>query len=125
MTPSNSDMVDVLTIDAAGLKTLLARGNVTSQNLVKQYLAQIQRHDGKLHAMIQTTPIDLLEKRASMLDQERAAGKTRGPLHGIPIIIKACCNMRLMQNLILTLPRTTLQHIPAWDCGPPLAVLLF
>lgn len=112
MTPINSDMADVLTVDAEGLKTLLERGNITSQGLVKQYLAQIQRHDGKFHAMIQTTPIGLVEKRASMLDQERAAGKTRGPLHGIPIIIKASCNMRSMQNLILTLPRTTSQHIP-------------
>lgn len=43
--------------------------------------------------MIQTTPIALLEERTSILDQERAAGKARGPLHGIPIIIKASGSM--------------------------------
>lgn len=90
MTVTNGGMaVDVLTIDAEGLKTLLERGNVTSRGLVEQYLAQIQRHDDRFHAMIQTAPIDLLKERATMLDQERAAGSTRGPLHGIPIIIKA------------------------------------
>lgn len=94
MTKTNGDKaVDVLTIDAEGLKTLLERGDVTSQGLVRQYLAQIKRHDGKFHAMIQTTPIALLEERASMLDRERATGKTRGPLHGIPIIIKASRSM--------------------------------
>lgn len=81
--------VDVLTIDGEGLKALLERGDVSSQGLVKQYLAQIQRQDKKLHAMIQTSPDNLLEERAKLLDQERAAGKIRGPLHGIPIIIKA------------------------------------
>ncbi|KAK3941391.1 amidase signature domain-containing protein [Diplogelasinospora grovesii] len=80
--------VDLLTIDARGLQTLLENGNVTSLDLVRQYLAQIQKHDDKFHAMIQTTPHEILEKTASLLDQERAAGKIRGPLHGIPILIK-------------------------------------
>ncbi|OKO93433.1 hypothetical protein PENSUB_12496 [Penicillium subrubescens] len=85
---NSGKVVDVLTIDAKGLQRSFERGDVTSLDLVKQYLAQIQRHDSKLHAMIQMTPNDLLEARAKLLDQERAAGKTRGPLHGIPIIIK-------------------------------------
>lgn len=88
-TSTANEAVDILTIDAHALKTLLDHGRVTTQGLVKQYLAQIQRHDHNLHAMIQTTPENLLEERARLLDQERAAGKIRGPLHGIPIIIKA------------------------------------
>lgn len=80
--------VDVLTIDAQGLQKLLENGDVTSLDLVGQYLAQIEKHDGKLHAMIQTTPKDLLEATAKSLDQERAAGRIRGPLHGIPILVK-------------------------------------
>ncbi|KAJ5648058.1 hypothetical protein N7490_004430 [Penicillium lividum] len=80
--------VDLLTIDAKALQTLLSQGQVTSLGLVRQYVAQIKRHDDKLHAMIQITPNDLLEATANILDQERASGKTRGPLHGVPIIIK-------------------------------------
>lgn len=87
--PTKSEKaVDVLTIDAQCLRKLLENGDVTSLGLVGQYLAQIEKHDGKLHAMIQTTPKDLLEATAKSLDQERAAGKIRGPLHGIPILIK-------------------------------------
>jgi len=87
--PTKSEKaVDVLTIDAQGLQNLLENGDVTSLGLVSQYLAQIGKHDGKLHAMIQITPKDLLEATAKSLDRERAAGKIRGPLHGIPIIIK-------------------------------------
>ncbi|KAJ5379413.1 hypothetical protein N7509_012532 [Penicillium cosmopolitanum] len=80
--------IDVLKIDARHLQGLLESGRVTSLDLVRQYVTQIQRHDSKLHAMIQTTSIDLLEQTARSLDQERADGKIRGPLHGIPITIK-------------------------------------
>jgi amidase len=88
ITTRSEKAVNVLTIDAEGLQKLLENGDVTSLGLVGQYLAQIDKHDGKLHAMIQTTPKHLLEATAKSLDQERAAGKIRGPLHGIPIIIK-------------------------------------
>lgn len=89
---SQEKMVDLLTIDVKALQALLSAGEVTSLGLVRQYVAQINKHDEKLHAMIRITPNDLLEEAAKSLDQERAAGKTRGPLHGIPIIIKVCCD---------------------------------
>lgn len=38
--------------------------------------------------MIQTAPEALLRERAKTLDEERAAGKPCGPLHGIPILLK-------------------------------------
>ncbi|OQE17313.1 hypothetical protein PENSTE_c021G09390 [Penicillium steckii] len=80
--------MNLLEIDAKQLQGLLESGEVTSLDLVRRYIAQIQRHDDKLHAMIQITPLDLIEQRARSLDQERAAGNVRGPLHGIPITIK-------------------------------------
>lgn len=79
---------DPLTVDAKALKELLESGAVTALGLVRRYVAQIQEHDAKFHAMIRTTPIDLLEEHAKLLDRERASGQLRGPLHGIPIIIK-------------------------------------
>jgi hypothetical protein len=80
--------LDVLTADAKELQSRLENGDVTSLDLVKRYIQQIQRYDDKLHAMIQTTPNDLLEATANALDRERASGKIRGPLHGMPIIVK-------------------------------------
>jgi amidase len=91
LTPSNTrdvTAVDLLTIDAKGLQSLLANGGLTSLDLVRQCLAQIQQHDGYLHAMIKTTPIQILEETARSLDRERAVGILRGPLHGIPILVK-------------------------------------
>lgn len=79
---------DVLTADVRTLQRLLGRGAVNNSSLVDRYLAQIEKHDDYLHALIQVTPRDLLVKRAGELDGERKEGRLRGPLHGIPIIIK-------------------------------------
>ncbi|KAJ5098877.1 hypothetical protein N7532_005878 [Penicillium argentinense] len=85
---TGAEEIDVLSIDARALQTLLENGKVTSLDLVRRYVAQIERFDGNLHAMIQTTSTEILEKTAKSLDEERASGKIRSPLHGIPITIK-------------------------------------
>lgn len=120
--------INVLEIDAKNLQTLLEKGTVTSLDLVRQYVAQIQRHDDKLHAMIRTTPIEILEDTAKSLDQERAAGKIRGPLHGIPITIKVRqgpdgCD-RAEATLLISFPRTILPLIQILDSRLVQGVLL-
>lgn len=80
--------VDVLTSDIKVIETLLRHGHTTSRFLVEAYLAQIEKHDNYLHAMIQITPKELLFERADSLDKGRRAGKECGPLYGIPIIVK-------------------------------------
>jgi amidase len=67
----------------------MAAGTLTSAALVQQYLARIAAIDKAgpaLHAVIELNP-DALTIAAS-LDRERKAGKLRGPLHGIPVLIK-------------------------------------
>src|SRR5881409_140257 len=59
---------------------------VTSRELVQQYLTRIALYDGRLHATISVNPNAL--KEAEELDRERARGRLRGPLHGIPIALK-------------------------------------
>ncbi|KAL4866522.1 hypothetical protein BDV12DRAFT_172729 [Aspergillus spectabilis] len=80
--------IDLLAADVRSLGELLTSNRITSQSLVNRYIDQIDKHDDYLHAMIQTTPREILMKRAQELDKEREAGKIRGPLHGIPIILK-------------------------------------
>src|SRR5215471_3352983 len=58
----------------------------TSHEIVQQYLGRIARYDARLHATITVNPNALEE--AAELDRERARGKLRGPLHGIPIALK-------------------------------------
>jgi amidase len=79
---------DLLTADTKVLQQMLTAGSITSAGLVDAYLAQIRKHDDYLHAMIQTTPLSILKASAQTLDEEREAGKVRGPLHGIPILVK-------------------------------------
>jgi amidase len=68
------------------LKELLDRGEVDSSTLVCYYLARIREHNDLLRAVIELNPDAL--RLASLYDNERGHGLIRGPLHGIPILLK-------------------------------------
>lgn len=68
------------------LQKALASGRVTSRQIVEEYLVRIATYDRLLRATISVNPRALQE--ADLLDRERAQGKLRGPLHGIPIALK-------------------------------------
>jgi len=80
--------IDIMDATAAGLSDEMEKGNVTSEQLVQMYIDRIQAYDKKkkLNSIISINPNALEEARK--LDKERAAGKVRGPLHGIPIVVK-------------------------------------
>ena len=80
---------DVTGKSIAELSAAQARGQVGSLQLVEAYLARIARIDRGglgLHSVLAVNPQALAQARA--LDRERAAGHVRGPLHGIPLLIK-------------------------------------
>ena len=79
---------DLLTVDAKTLAIELGRGRLSSVELVERSLDMIQKHDGYLHAMLSIVPREKLKQTAEALDRERQQGKLRGPLHGIPIVVK-------------------------------------
>jgi amidase len=71
------------------LQSMMTSGELTSRHLVELYLKRIEAIDKngpKLNSVIETNPDAL--SIASCLDDERRHGKTRGPLHGIPVLIK-------------------------------------
>jgi amidase len=71
------------------LQRRLAAGEVTSRGLTEAYLARIEALDQngpRVNSVIETNPDALAI--AEGLDRERKAGRIRGPLHGIPILIK-------------------------------------
>ena len=76
----------VVEASIVNLQIALEEGRVTSRELVLQYLARIATYEDKLNAAITVSP-DALEE-AETLDRERASGKIRGPLHGIPVALK-------------------------------------
>ena len=65
------------------LAELIRARKVTSTQLTKMYLERLKRYDPQLHCVITLTE-DLALKQAKKADEEIAAGKYRGPLHGIP-----------------------------------------
>jgi Asp-tRNA(Asn)/Glu-tRNA(Gln) amidotransferase A subunit family amidase len=71
------------------LQEALRGGTVTSRQLVEAYLARIAAYDRKgprLNAMVALNPRALQD--ADALDQDRSRGAIRGPLHGIPVLVK-------------------------------------
>lgn len=68
------------------LKNLLDNGALSSVELCAAYLARIDSLNAQVNAVIETNPqaLELAEK----LDSERQLGTTRGPLHGLPILVK-------------------------------------
>ena len=68
------------------LQAQMAAHRLGSAELTEAYLRRIERLDPLLHAVIETNP-DALEI-AARRDKERRAGRIRGPLHGIPVLLK-------------------------------------
>src|SRR6187200_1088497 len=68
------------------MQAAMAKGEVTSRQLVEQYLMRIAMYEDRLNATLAVNPKALEE--ADALDRERAQGKVRGPLHGIPVALK-------------------------------------
>src|SRR6185503_5021917 len=96
------------------LQDAMTRGATTSEDVVRDYLARLALYDRNgplLKAMLALNPRAIADARA--LDAERAAGRVRGPFHGIPIAFK--------DNIdVLGLPttggsRALVDHVPRLD----------
>lgn len=70
----------------AELQAAMASGQTSARKITQGYLARIADIDKKLNSMIELNPDAM--SIADQMDRERKAGKLRGPLHGIPIVIK-------------------------------------
>src|ERR1044071_5022699 len=68
------------------MQQALKERRVTSRELVQQSLTRIALYEDRLNAIIYVNPRALED--ADALDRERAAGRVRGPLHGIPVALK-------------------------------------
>jgi amidase len=85
-TPANKQSFTVVESSIREMQSAMEQGRVTSREIVLQYLTRIATYEDKLNAVIVVNPHALEEAEAR--DRERAAGKIRGPLHGIPIALK-------------------------------------
>lgn len=86
---SEANDVALLDLPISSIQDKLNSGELTSRQLVEKYKARIGAYDQKgpkLNAISVLNPKAL--ERAEQLDKERKAQGPRGPLHGIPILIK-------------------------------------
>ncbi len=73
-------------LSIADLQAKMASGELSAESISKDYLDRIQAVDPILKSVIEVNPE--ATEIARKLDEERKSGKIRGPLHGIPILIK-------------------------------------
>lgn len=87
--PAAADEFALLEATIDMLQQKMQSGEYTSQSITRLYLKRIAEIDKKgpaLNAVIELNPDALAI--AEQMDAERKAGKTRGPLHGIPVLVK-------------------------------------
>lgn len=85
-TPAVSDAFEIEEATIAELQQVLGQNQLTASTLVDYYLARIERLDPQLKAILSLNP--QAKAQAAALDAERESGTLRGPLHGIPLIVK-------------------------------------
>jgi amidase len=86
-TPPAAFELDELTI--ADLQSAMSSGKYSAQSIARKYLDRIDdidKHGPAVNSVIEVNPDALAI--ASEMDRERKAGRVRGPLHGIPVLIK-------------------------------------
>jgi amidase len=82
-------MTDLQEVTGVELQKAMADGHISAQEAVEFYLARIEaidRSGPKLNSLIEVNPEAV--EIAAALDKERASARLRGPLHGIPILLK-------------------------------------
>src|SRR5438067_2276872 len=85
-TPLAAQRFSVVETSIADMRAALEQKRTTSHEIVAQYLARIALYEDRLHAVITVNPRALAI--ADSLDRERAQGRIRGPMHGIPVALK-------------------------------------
>ncbi|MBP2112439.1 amidase family protein [Paenibacillus silagei] len=86
ISPAPNEQEWLIEADITSIQEQMAQGNLTSEVLVGWYLKRINRLDGLLRSVLEVNPEALAI--AARLDQERRDQGSRGPLHGIPVLVK-------------------------------------
>ena len=78
--------LDLQTTTVTQLQDAMKKGRLSSRALSAAYLGRIRAYDRTTNSVRVVSPTALQE--ADRLDRERRAGTVRGPLHGIPVLLK-------------------------------------
>ncbi|TNE40048.1 MAG: amidase, partial [Alphaproteobacteria bacterium] len=83
--PTNEEDIAFASLEAQ--QVWMTRGALTSERLTEIYLQRIEAFGPRLECFVTVTAA-LARAEARRADEERAKGKVRGPLHGIPYVLK-------------------------------------
>ena len=84
--PGPFPLIDVVELTAEGIQEAYARGDYTAVQLTRTFLDRIALYEDHYNAFILMNPDALAT--AAELDEEYAVTGPRGPLHGVPVVIK-------------------------------------
>jgi amidase len=110
---------DPLVLSAYELSQMLNAQVITSVEIVEAYLHQIEQHNRRgrqLRALISVAPRHELLQIAMRLDDERARGKRRGPLHGIPVVLKDNIMTDVKLGMDTTVGRFNASSTTLYEC---------
>lgn len=68
------------------IQSLMSRGEISAKEIAEMYLKRIASVDKQINSIIEINPDAI--GIAEQMDRERKSGKMRGPLHGIPVVLK-------------------------------------
>lgn len=86
--------VDITKMSIEELQEALSKRIISSELLVNLYIERINEYDGQFNSIREINPEAINE--AKKLDEERKSGNVRGPLHGIPILVKTNIDVKGM-----------------------------
>ncbi|HWI17773.1 MAG TPA: amidase [Vicinamibacterales bacterium] len=91
--------LDIVELSASDARARMEKGELTSEALTRAYLDRIAKVDDggpRLDSVIELNPNAIAD--ATARDAERKAGKVRGPMHGVPVLIKDNVDVAGMVN---------------------------
>ena len=99
----------VLALDATDLAAALRRGDFTAATATEVYLRRIESLNPSLHAVITVNP----QAAADAADLDRLPAEQRGPLHGVPMLIKDNIDVAGLPNTAGSVLMA--RHVPQHD----------
>jgi Asp-tRNA(Asn)/Glu-tRNA(Gln) amidotransferase A subunit family amidase len=84
--PSGAQEIDVVELTVSDVQEGYRTGAFTAVDLTRAYLDRIERYESTYNAFVSMNPFALAD--AAELDAEYARSGPRGPLHGVPVVIK-------------------------------------
>lgn len=111
---------ELVEVTVPQLQAQMKLGKLTARRLTEMYLERIKQIDTKTHSVLELNPDALTI--ADALDKERKKGKVRGPMHGIPVLIKD--NIDTADKMHTTAGSWALYDAPTPKQDSPLAASL-